>query len=457
MATEIVLKNYRCFPDTKPARFEIGKGLTAFIGVNNVGKSSLIKFFHEFRSLFQRDRIDRLRSMGTQLFVPSTSTSDTEALFTRTNNRPGIFELRSPVRIDGGASDLRLIYQGERSGNGWGARFLIGGEEARTNNTVAMLGGRTYDVSSILDAVDDLSKSIYIGPFRNAINYGGGSDAYFDILVGQPFIERWQEFKSGNNVKDNERAGQLVRDVQRIFGLESLEINTAPDHKTLQLLVNQKSFTLNEVGGGISQFIVVLANVMMKQPSYVLIDEPELNLHPQLQLDFLTTIASYASKGVLFSTHSIGLARAAADKIYAVRKTGDFESEVVRYDAIPRLAEFLGELSFSAYSELGFDSVLLVEGTTDVKAVQQFLRHLGKDHQIVMLPLGGSALINGKCEEQLFEIKRISQNVAALIDSELDAQGGPLNSDRRDFEAACKTAKIRCHILEGSVAKLVEK
>ena len=49
---KLTLKNYRCFPDSMPLSVDIGSGFTAFVGTNNCGKSSLLKFFHEFQSLF---------------------------------------------------------------------------------------------------------------------------------------------------------------------------------------------------------------------------------------------------------------------------------------------------------------------------------------------------------------------------------------------------------------------
>src|SRR2546428_7327540 len=44
----------------------------------------------------------------------------------------------------------------------------------------------------------------------------------------------------------------------------------------------------------------------------------------------------------------------------------------------------VGEMSFSSFKEMGFDTILLVEGVTEVKAIQQFLRALKKDHQVVV-------------------------------------------------------------------------
>ncbi|TMB64236.1 MAG: hypothetical protein E6J43_13770 [Chloroflexi bacterium] len=147
-------------------------------------------------------------------------------------------------------------------------------------------------------------------------------------------------------------------------------------------------YKLPEIGSGITQFILVLANAAIQEPFLILIDEPELNLHPSLQLDFLTTLGSYASGGVLYSTHSIGLARAVADRIYSVRKISEGHSHVSIYEETPALSEFLGELNYSGYKELGFDPVLLVEGTSEVKTIQQFLRLFKTDHEIVLLPRG---------------------------------------------------------------------
>src|SRR5437870_5229296 len=49
---EITLKNYRCFQDAEPATFRIGGGITAFVGPNNAGKSTLLKSLYELRGLF---------------------------------------------------------------------------------------------------------------------------------------------------------------------------------------------------------------------------------------------------------------------------------------------------------------------------------------------------------------------------------------------------------------------
>jgi hypothetical protein len=117
-------------------------------------------------------------------------------------------------------------------------------------------------------------------------------------------------------------------------------------------------------------------------------------------------------------------------------------------DRLPTLAEFLGELSFGEYQEIGFQKVLLVEGVTEVQTIQQFLRLLGKDHRVVLLPMGGSNLINGKRQIELAEITRISPDVYALIDSERTDANAALSDARQGFTKVCKELKIPCHVLE---------
>ena len=123
-------------------------------------------------------------------------------------------------------------------------------------------------------------------------------------------------------------------------------------------------------------------------------------------------------------------------------------SEVREYDSQPRLSEFLGELSYSGYKDLGFDKILLVEGATEIKTIQQFLRKYQKDHTIIVLPLGGSQMINGSREVELEEIKRISNNISAIIDSERNTENDPLSSDREDFKLICENIGIECHVLK---------
>jgi hypothetical protein len=159
-------------------------------------------------------------------------------------------------------------------------------------------------------------------------------------------------------------------------------------------------------------------------------------------VEFLLSLASYAKIGMVFATHSIGLARAVADRIFSLRRVAG-EVKCSLFEQTPNYAEFVGEMSFSSFKELGFESILLVEGTSDVKTVQQWLRLLDKDHRVVVLPLGGSQLIRSTSDVELAELKRISSHVSVLFDSERTARDANPAEGREAFGAICERLGFR--------------
>jgi len=468
MELEIELKNYRCFPDSRPVKIRIGNGFVALIGVNNSGKSSLLRFFYEFRTIFDNSAQNGLSNLVHPLRRTGhwgagfQSVQDPAEIFHKMNGRDlqlGIRVLRGSNDLEippGHASEIWLTL--DRTTKNVKAvdipRFIAAQRQqltiGRTADQVPILGqpGRpNVPLSCLAEAFRVLADALYLGPFRNAINVDAGHD-YFDIKVGQSFIAEWRKLKTGGNIEQNEAANRLTDDICRIFDFERLEINASEDNRTLKILANGRSFRLDELGAGLAQFVFALTNAAVRRPSFILIDEPEQNLHPSLQVDFLTTLASYAKVGMVFGTHSIGLARAVANRIYSLRRVGDGETEVKDYEATPQLVEFLGELSFSGYQELGFGKVLLVEGSTDVTTFQQMLRHHHKDHEVVILQMGGASLINAAAAPQLCEIKRICNRIVAVIDSEKDGADAPIGQQRQAFKSACEAAGVECHILE---------
>jgi len=461
MDIELMIKNYRCFPDSKPARIVLRKGFTSFVGVNNAGKSSLLKFFYEFRLFFEvlsspSSTVANSFQGKRQGFGGfSKSVLDPHEVFSNLNDRNLEIEFRflPTDNVENSSTNYpdRVVFTITRGALSFVGKIYqdkeIDSSQLKLVQNTLQGGGYQIDLSPLFQVCLKLSKTLYIGAFRNTINVGAESD-YYDIQVGQAFITTWRANKTGMKKERNEATYKLTNDIKHIFGFKDLEINPSEDNKSLQIFIDGKSYWISELGSGLTQFILVLANAVVKKPSYILIDEPELNLHPSLQLDFLTTLGSYASEGVFFATHSLGLARAGSDFIYTVQKNASGDSEVTALEATPRMSELLGELSFSGYRELGFDKVLLVEGVTDIKTVQQFLRQYNKDHKVVLIQLGGSSLINGTREAELEEIKRISSNIYALIDSERAAKDAQLSPDRYGFKKVCDKIGIKCCILK---------
>jgi ABC-type branched-subunit amino acid transport system ATPase component len=459
---EIELKNYRCFADVHPARITLknGPNFVALIGPNNAGKSSLLRAFFELRPIFALT-IDKLRdAVKAPLAIDfaQTGVRDVDDLFcdkTDRNLSMSILAIPTPPPGDGPVVPARIQFTVDRTTHLLSFSLSSGDSPAQFNGieaqgTELVWNGRTSRVSAqlspYLEMMKALSRAMFIGAFRNILNIGG-QERYYDIAVGQSFVRQWRELQTGNSKANNEATFKLVDSIRRVFSFDRLEIFPTADDQTLQLNINGRSYRLNDIGTGIAQFIIVLANAAVRKPSFILIDEPESNLHPVLQLDFLTTLASFASRGMIFSTHSMGLARGAADRIYTARMRDDYTSAVAPLEATTNLAELLGELSYSGYVALGYRKILLVEGTTEVRCFQQLLRLYKKDHQTVILPLGGSSLIRSEIELELGELLRISTDITAIIDSELSSPEDKLSEDRVEFVAICEKLGIKHHVL----------
>jgi hypothetical protein len=161
-------------------------------------------------------------------------------------------------------------------------------------------GAVTYDAHPYLAVFRALANAVYIGAFRNAVNVGGAHD-YYDLPIGENFIARWDGLKSGGNLEEAAAALRVTADLMRIFDVK-LEINASPGNERMQVIVDDVPFGLHELGGGLAQWLVVLAFVAMRQPRLILIDEPELNLHPSLQVDFLMTPGPSSTRAISASS-----------------------------------------------------------------------------------------------------------------------------------------------------------
>ena len=87
-------------------------------------------------------------------------------------------------------------------------------------------GARTVSVGPLLETVSTLTRTLYVGAFRNALNLGAMSQ-YYDISTGQVFISGWRQYKTGPSKAASIAADQITEDIRRIFGFQRLEINAS--------------------------------------------------------------------------------------------------------------------------------------------------------------------------------------------------------------------------------------
>lgn len=457
----VTLRNYRCFDWDNPMRLEFCDGFVALIGPNNSGKSSALRAIYELRPLFQNifpsfSSVNGFRHHPGFQFVsdPSELANDGDPnRFQVSVDLPTQPSGVSPEHIvvrhltvefrirENCFVPIRVVAEHPRQG-----KFAV---DERNVKDVAGLAGEylvNYVDRGVADFRDisafcvELANSRYYPAFRNAINEGAG--VYYDIPVGTSLVGTWNGWKAGNARAQKLAIAKVEAEIASLLGFRTLQINADQSDKTLDVIINNRPHKLYEVGAGVAQLIITFAAALVSKPPYILIDEPELNLHPSLQLQFLTALASYAQHGVIYATHSIGLARSTTSRIYCISKQPDGPARIQPFgEHSPNFSEWLGELSYSSRLDIGCEGIILVEGPSEVLCFQEFLRKLGKDHEYVLIQLGGSSLINDRSAQHLAEITRLVEprRVHVFVDSERDSEGATVTPDRQAFMANARS------------------
>jgi recombinational DNA repair ATPase RecF len=104
------LSNYRCFPGEGHADLELVPGLVSLVGVNNAGKSSLLRSLYEFRSLFEM-----LRSRGpARALAAYERAKDTGFPWSKMRDNPRIAAALTREDLDGTdlGDFLQLVAEG---------------------------------------------------------------------------------------------------------------------------------------------------------------------------------------------------------------------------------------------------------------------------------------------------------------------------------------------------------
>jgi ABC-type ATPase involved in cell division len=453
-ACTLELRNYRPFVDEHPIRIQLGSKFHSFVGPNNSGKSTILRFFWEFRSVFSELSEPRnivsavLSGLGNRPIA-----NDPLEVFCDLNDRSMIVRLSLADRTDCSRFDTIQLTFG-RDLTATVSLYTAGKEHVIPIPRMQSPGGEWQfdgkddlysDLAPYAAIFLSLTNSMYCGPFRNAIAVNP-AQPYYDLNVGIQFIQTFDALKQGANINGRTVIRKLIDQIKDAFEFKHLNIDASSDNQTLTIDINHGTYTLPQLGAGIAQYVILLTQVAMKRPTFLLIDEPELNLHPALQMKLLPLLGLYADH-ILFATHSIGLSYALSEMAHIVSQSGLGYSTLTTREDPTVMSELLGSMSYSAYQEIGANAILMVEGPTDVPVIQHFLSMLGKRHLVVVAPLNGSSGILPSAVEQLQDLKRLTPKVYAIIDSEKEHESQPLGDQRAAFVSACEKVQIKVKVL----------
>jgi len=175
----------------------------------------------------------------------------------------------------------------------------------------------------------------------------------------------------------------LINEVKEFFP----ELDEMSADRTEQLIATAtyqeygKTLDLLYSGTGLKHFLDVMVKTRLSGASVVLIDEPEVGLHPDLQRRFLDHLQQFAiEKKVQFflATHSpIFLSDLSAVAVYAVENLSS--NRTVKRVPSGAFHTLWGDLGVRPSDFLQADIVLMVEGQDDVLFWEHVVRSLYRD------------------------------------------------------------------------------
>jgi energy-coupling factor transporter ATP-binding protein EcfA2 len=418
----IGLQNYRAFAMDAPIEFTIHEGITFLVGVNNIGKSALIRAFFELRPVI-----------------------DTAKLRDAKGNMERIASNLSFHLLANRSTAGRPIYVTFRHGEvGWNLEISPLGDDPHTNNLQVKYFRVGNPPPELLTTVDSLfHRSMYVGPFRSpAVQV---SDTLYDIRIGRNFVQDWDTWANGPRIDHSQQVESLIQQLRTLFGLHHFGVTVSQDSTQLYVTTDDGRFSLGELGDGIAHYVIVLGNAMIKNPAFIYIDEPEIGLHPRMQEIFVRALASKANQGVIATSHSVGLARSVADRLLTLTrdKQGHRRFAPFGEHQTDSLIQSISELGYSPYAEIGGNHLLLVEGRTDIKCFREILRKFGLEQHFLIWSLNGSDWIKAdpsKVADELNELKRLNaRSISVIFDGEQTTANAQLSTQLRRFRDLCIT------------------
>ena len=160
---------------------------------------------------------------------------------------------------------------------------------------------------------------------------------------------------------------------------DRLERRTSEDRRIAEMDID--NFLVDANGAGIREALRIVLDLELQQPNLVLIEEPEVHLHPGLEHTIHSYLKEKSSNIQLFvTTHSTNFIDTVAfQNIYLVSRDEQNRTVSELLNSGDGTIKIPSELGLRLSTVFMFDKLVFVEGPTDEEVFREFARKAGFD------------------------------------------------------------------------------
>lgn len=345
------------FKGLKEVRLENLEGLNVIVGYNGNGKTNLLSALYMF-----------MKNLDSGIEKKTFDDNNQEHILLWKD-----YDITNPIQMNG-----KLMFPRAEAERIAGFREDIVVDV--TNRISYANNAVTWDLSELMVNGRSLSRDNLEG-VRKLFTYASGQIEYIPIFDQAYFEKTMREMAELNRSPINLRkywydfVNLTAKVIPEIKGLEFWEF------KKLVLNVYNTPIYIDLAASGFQKIILMLFKLWMSPNKLLLVEEPEVNMHPLLQMKFIKLIRTWANEGILqvfMSTHSPYLTSLENKKYIIMRRKGN-SSEAIYVDiddemksAISLLGVELGDLLFSKI-------IVLTGETVEPPVVDSWLSKVGVD------------------------------------------------------------------------------